>query len=86
MNAAGETAERRGNMSGSVGHLYSTGINSAARLAWAGLSAGEIPTRKESVCAHQVAKTNQDQNRQSLVYHLLGRAVAAGPRCNAAPR
>lgn len=49
LNATGETAERRENMSKSVGHLYSMGINSAARLTWAGLSVAEIPKRKENV-------------------------------------
>lgn len=50
---AGEAAERGQKPEQSVAHLYSMGINSAARLTCAGLSVAEIPTRKESVFANQ---------------------------------
>lgn len=63
---------------GSVAHLYSMGINSAARLAWPGLSAGETPTRKESECAHQVGRLIRTRTVSHWCITCLGELLLLG--------
>lgn len=51
---------RRGTISNSVSHLYSMGINSAARLSWLGLFALSIPAEeKKSIMAEQFKRNVQ---------------------------